>query len=204
MRFVAYDQIEHRPGLLLRGSDLVERLICGEHHRGSPVAGRISEGLGDTVRVGSDRNRQLRQIGRLVTTTLPRSPIGTHTHICLDSAPLRRPFPHRLPQQRDRRDYIQHRPIGGHSLFGDPERDHGFACPARKDHLPPGSTSVETGHHSVDGVLLVGVRLVQHPGNRGAIGISKRVRSREPATAPSRHDTGHGIPPPSVSSPRPG
>ena len=62
----------------------------------------------------------------------------------------------------------------GDDLFGDPERHHRFAGPARKEHLPSGSTGTETRLHRVDGVLLVGVRVVQNGRDR-SFGVADQV-----------------------------
>ena len=150
--FIAEDEVEGRRSLVLRPLHDAERVVGAEDHRQRVFSG-LPERRGDRRRVRGDGDFELLERGVLVVA--PRPGVGADAHVAVGYRALRRPLPHRLGEQGDRRHEVQHPAAGARHGFRDAQRGEGLAGAAGHDELAA-IVVPEAGEHVVERGLLVG------------------------------------------------
>ena len=150
--FVAEDEVEGRRTLVLRPLHDAERVVGAEHH-GQRIFGGLPERGGDRRRVRGDGDFKLLEGGVLVVAAGPG--VGADADVAVDGRALRRPLPHRLGEQGDRRHQVQDPAAGARHGFRDAQRGEGLAGAAGHDELAA-IVVPEAGEHVVERGLLVG------------------------------------------------
>ena len=152
VRLVAEHEVEGRRAFVLRAPHDVERVVGAEDH-GHGVLSRLAQCPGNRRRVCGDGELELLERGVLVVA--PGAGIGADADIAVRDRALRRPLPHRLLKQRDRRHHIQHPAVDTGNGLRDAQRGEGLARPARHDQLAV-VMGLEAGGHVVVCGLLMG------------------------------------------------
>ena len=132
MRLVAKNEVKGRRAFSLRPFDQAERVVCAEDH-GQCIAMLLPESSRDCRRVG--RNGQFEFLERSVFVVPAGAGIGTNADIAVRYRPVRRPFPHGLDEERDRRHQIEDPAPASGGLLGDAQGSIRLACSTRHDQL---------------------------------------------------------------------
>ena len=154
MRFVTENNVECRRSVVLCVFHDTERVVGAKDHR-HRVQTRSPERLGDRLRVRGDRDFKLLKRGVFVVSS--GACIGADPDIAMRDRPLRRPFPHRLLEQRYRRHQIEHPPPDTRNGFRYAQRCKGLARTARHDQLAA-IVIFESAGHVVERGLLMGAQ----------------------------------------------
>ena len=117
--------------------------------------------LGQTVRVGSGRDRQIVRLSA-VAIALPNFLIRADSESADRGLGVRAPLPQRLSDERDRGSDEQHTPARPGDLLGGAERGEGLARAAGHDQLAA-VVLCEPREHVVEGALLVRPHLLAGP-----------------------------------------
>ena len=154
VRFVAQREIERRRALGLRLFDEAERVV-GAENDGQRVRGRMAQRRRDGRRVGGDRDFEFLKGG--VLAALAGARVGADADVAVRQRPLLGPFAHRLLEQRNRGQQVEHAPAVAGKGLGDAQRGEGFAGSAGHDQLAA-VVPLETVEHVVKSVLLMGAQ----------------------------------------------
>ena len=144
--FVAQNEVEIRGAFVLGGGDDGQRLV-GAEDRGHRARPRLAQRQGDRLRVGGDGDLEFVERGVLVVA--PGAGVRTDADVAVRDRLLRRPFAHRLREQRDRRHQIEHPSADAGDRLGDAQRREGLAGAAGHDQLAA-VVRPEAGHYVVE------------------------------------------------------